>query len=64
MGLTAVAPRSLALEKRKLLTQPEQALLVYLRLDGEDDAETVAQPPRLGNVTWDQMAFLTHSSAR
>jgi len=45
-----------------LLTQPEQALLVYLRLDGDDNAEIVAQQPGVGNVTWDQLcdAALRH----
>jgi len=37
------------------LTQSEQALLAYLRLDGDDNAEIVAQEPGAGSVSWDQL---------
>jgi len=45
-----------------LLTQPEQALLVYLRLDGDDNAEIIAQGPGAGKVSWGQLcdAALRH----
>ncbi|MEE8163566.1 MAG: nucleotidyltransferase family protein [Anaerolineae bacterium] len=44
------------------LTQSEQALLAYLRLDGDDNAEIVAQEPGAGSVSWDQLcnAALRH----
>jgi hypothetical protein len=44
------------------LTQPEQALLAYLRLDRDDNAETSAQKPGAVNVSWDQLcdAALRH----
>jgi hypothetical protein len=45
-----------------LLTQPEQALLDYLRLDGNDNAEIIAQEPGTENVSWGQLcdAALRH----
>ncbi len=48
-----------------LLTQPEKALLAYLRLDGDDNAEIIAQEPGAGNVSWSQLcdAGLRHGVA-
>ena len=48
-----------------LLTQPEKALLTYLRLDGDDSAEIIAQEPGAGNVSWSQLcdAGLRHGVA-